>query len=112
MCPWSFFTKYTGLSCVGKVRYRVDLLIVSLVDLNVSFRPFHPDIKSVFSIYCPLSQSLLSFLLSPPQLPYAMSNITEPDGGVPVLADVDDFDDDQDVSRPNLCFHDQQLILY
>lgn len=41
-----------------------------------------------------------------------MSNITEPDGGVPVLADVDDFDDDQDVSRPNLCFHDQQLILY
>ncbi|CAD0018197.1 unnamed protein product, partial [Aureobasidium pullulans] len=74
------------------------LLIVSLVDLNVSFRPFHPGIKNVFSKYCPLSQSLLSFLLSPPQLPYAMSNITEPDGGVPVLADdgVDDVDDDQD----------------
>lgn len=41
-----------------------------------------------------------------------MSNITETDGGVPVPADVDDFDDDQDVSRPNLCFRDQQLILY
>ena len=43
-----------------------------------------------------------------------MSNITEPDGGVPVLADdgVDDVDDDQDVTRPNLCFRDQQLILY
>ncbi|THY02981.1 hypothetical protein D6D03_04689, partial [Aureobasidium pullulans] len=96
--PWSFCTKYTGLSCAGKVRDRADLLIVSLVDLNVSFRPFHPDIKSVFSKYCPLSQSLLLFLLSPPQLPYAMSNITEPDGGVLVLADdgVDDVDDDQD----------------
>jgi hypothetical protein len=40
-----------------------------------------------------------------------MSNITEPDGGVPVLAD-DGVDDDQDVTRPNLCFRDQQLILY
>lgn len=57
------------------------------------------------------SQSLLSCLLSSTQLPHAMSNITEPDGGVPVLAD-DGVDDDQDVTRPNLCFRDQQLILY
>ncbi|THX11010.1 hypothetical protein D6D13_05015 [Aureobasidium pullulans] len=41
------------------------------------------------------SQSLLSCLLSSTQLPHAMSNITEPDGGVPVLAD-DGVDDDQD----------------
>ncbi|THY27734.1 hypothetical protein D6C99_10607 [Aureobasidium pullulans] len=47
-----------------------------------------------------------------------MSNITEPDGGVLVPADDDDVDDDvdndddQDVTRPNLCFRDQQLILY
>ena len=40
-----------------------------------------------------------------------MSNITESDGGVPVPADDDDVDDDQDVTRPNLCFRDQQLIL-
>lgn len=112
--PWSFCIEFTGLSCVGKVRDRVDVLIVSHVDLNLSFRPFHLGIKGVFSKDCSFSQSLLSFLLSPPQLPYAMSNITEPDGGVPVLADdgVDDVDDDQDVTRPNLCFRDQQLILY
>lgn len=43
-----------------------------------------------------------------------MSNITESDGGVPVPTDVvdDDDDDDQDVTRPNLWFRDQQLILY
>lgn len=39
-----------------------------------------------------------------------MSNITEPDGGV--LVPADDDDDDQDVTRPNLWFRDQQLILY
>ncbi|THX43168.1 hypothetical protein D6D08_10558, partial [Aureobasidium pullulans] len=96
--PWSFCIEFTGLSCVGKVRDRVDVLIVSHVDLNLSFRPFHLGIKGVFSKDCSFSQSLLSFLLSPPQLPYAMSNITEPDGGVLVLADdsVDDVDDDQD----------------
>lgn len=57
--PWSFYIKFTGLSCVGKVRDRVDVLIVSLVDLNVSFRPFHLGIKGVFSKDCPLSQFLL-----------------------------------------------------
>lgn len=73
---------------------------------------FDPSI-SVSRVSFP-SQSLLSCLLSSTQLPHVMSNITESDGGVPVPTDVvdDDDDDDQDVTRPNLWFRDQQLILY
>ncbi|TIA27586.1 hypothetical protein D6C78_11054, partial [Aureobasidium pullulans] len=55
----SFYTKYIGLSYVRKVRDRVDVLIVSLVNLDVSFEPFYPGIKSVFSKYCLLNGGVL-----------------------------------------------------
>ncbi|THW62292.1 hypothetical protein D6D20_04469, partial [Aureobasidium pullulans] len=62
------------------------LLIVSLVDLNVSFRPFHLGIKGVF----PKTAHSVNLCFR------SFSSHRNYHGGVPVLADVDDFDDDQD----------------
>ncbi|THW55927.1 hypothetical protein D6D19_10660 [Aureobasidium pullulans] len=74
-----------------EVRDRVDVLIVSLVDLNVSFRPFHLGIKGVFPKTAH-SANLCFRSFSPHRTHHTQY------GGVLILADdgVDDVDDDQD----------------